>query len=172
MDTIVDNIHNGQLPKRAFVAFVDHSAFNGSTLLNPYNYQNFGLCHLAFYLNGIQYPEKPFTPDFDNNLYVREYLSLFEATNQDNIDSCITITRDKFIKGNNIFAVNFSPDLSSGCCVTGHANPLKFGSLRLQLRFKRALDKAITALIYLDYDSLLEINKERNAFTLFHYWTH
>lgn len=161
-DTILDNIHNGQLPKRAFVTFVDHSAFNGSTLLNPYNYQNFNLCHLAFYLNGIQYPEKPFTPDFDNELYVREYNSLFEATNQDIENNCINISREEFPKGNNIFAVNFNPDLSSGCCAVGHVNPIKFGSLRLQVRFKKPLPKTITALVYLDYDTILEINKDRN----------
>ena len=54
IDRIIDNVHNGQLPKRAFVMFVNHSAFNGSLTLNPYNYQNFKLNYLAFYLNGIQ----------------------------------------------------------------------------------------------------------------------
>ena len=162
MDTILDNVHNGQLPTRAFVVLVDHNAFNGSTTLNPFNYQNFKLNYLAFYLNGIQYPEKAFTPDFDKQLYIREYLSLFEATNQDNIDSCITLKREDFPKGKNIFAVNFNPDLASGCCATGYLNPIKFGSLRLQLRFKEPLEKTITVLVYFQYDTLLEINQERN----------
>ena len=162
MDTIIDNVHNGQLPKRAFVAFVDHNAFNGSESLNPFNYKNYDLNYLAFYLNGIQYPEKAFTPDFDKGLYIREYLSLFESTNQDNIDSCITLSRENFVRGNNIFAVNFAPDLTSGCCASGHVNQIKFGSLRLQVRFKKPLDKAITVLVYLDYDSIIEINQERN----------
>lgn len=162
MDTIIDNVHNGQLPKRAFVAFVEHNAYNGSDQLNPYNYQHFDLNYLAFFLNGIQYPEKAFTPDFGKGLYVREYLNLFEATNQDNIDSCINLNREAFLKGNNIFAVNFAPDLQSGCCSSGYVNPIKFGSLRLQVRFNKPLEKAITVLVYLDYDTLLEINQERN----------
>jgi len=162
MDTIIDNVHNGQMPRRAFVAFVEHNAFNGSTLLNPFNYQNFNLNYLAFYLNGIQYPEKAFTPDFEKKLYVREFLTLFEATNQEDIDSCINIDRNTFTNGNNIFAINFAPDLTSGCCATGYVNPIKFGSLRLHLRFKTQLTKAITALVYLDYDTVLEINHERN----------
>lgn len=161
-DTILDNVHNGQLPRRAFVAFVNHSAFNGSFTLNPFNYEHFNLSHLSFYLNGIQYPEKAFTPDFDRGLYIREYLSLFETTNQDNCDSCITIDRKAYAKGNTIFAINFAPDLNSGCCSTGYVNPIKFGSLRLQVRFKEPLKEAITVLVYLDYDTLLEINQERN----------
>lgn len=162
MDTTIDNIHNGQLPKRVFVAFVDHGAFNGSFLKNPFNYQNFNICHLSFYLDGKMYPEKPFTPDFENGLYIREYLSLFEATNQDIVDTCITIKRENFVNGNNIFAVNLSPDLTSGCCSTGYVNPIKFGSMRLQVRFKTPLSTAITALVYLDYDKLLEIDKDRS----------
>ncbi|XP_054162179.1 uncharacterized protein F54H12.2-like [Oppia nitens] len=167
MDTIIDNVHNGQLPRRAFVTMVDHSAFNGSEIKNPYNYKNYNLNYLAFYLNGIQYPEKAFTPDFDKNLYVREYISLFEATNQDNVDSCITLKRQDFPKGNNIFAVNFNPDLSSGCCATGYVNPIKHGNLRLQLRFKEPLANAITVLVYLDYDALLEIDYDRNPIYTF-----
>jgi len=162
MDTIIDNVHNGQFPKRAFVAFVDHNAFNGSYTLNPFNYKNFDLNHIAFHLNGIQYPEKAYTPDFENKLYVREFLSLFEATNQDRLDSCINIDRENFIKGNNIFAFNFSSDLSSGCCATGHVNPIKHGAVRLQVRFKRPLPNPITILVYFEYDTLLEINHERN----------
>jgi len=150
------------LPRRAFVTFVNHNAFNGSYTLNPFNYQHFNLNYLAFYLNGIQYPEKAYTPDFTNGLYIREYLSLFEATNQEETDSCINIDRENFAKGNAIFAINFAPDHSSGCCATGYANPIKFGSLRLQLRFKEALQEAITVLVYLEYDSILEINQERN----------
>ena len=161
IDTILDNVHNGQLPRRAFVAFVDHNAFNGSYLTNPFNYQNFGLNHLAFYLNGIQYPEKAFTPDFDNQLYIREFMSLFESTNQDSTDSCINVDRKSFVKGNYIFAVNFAPDLSSGCCSTGYANPIKYGNLRLQLRFKAPLEKTITTLVYSEYDTILEIDQEK-----------
>ena len=163
-DTIIDQLHNGQFPKRAFVAFVDHAAFNGSYSLNPFNYQHFNWCQLQFFLNGIAFPDKPFTPDFENNIYSREYLSLFEVTNQDNIDSCITIKKENYASGNAIIGVNFSPDLSTGCCATGHVNPIKSGHLRLAVKFSKALEKTITALVYLDYDTILEIDRDRNPF--------
>lgn len=161
-DFIIENVHSGYLPQRAFVAFVDHSAFNGSYVLNPFYYEHFNLSYLAFNLNGIQYPEKAFTPNYDKSLYMREYLSLFEATNQDNIDTCITSNRENYVRGNNIYAVNFTPDLSSGCCSTGYVNPRKNGTLRLHLGFRRPLPKAITVLVYLEFDSIIEINRERN----------
>ena len=55
MDRTLDNIHNGQLPKRAFVAFVDHNAFNGSTFINPYNYQHFDLQPLKILGNPLNF---------------------------------------------------------------------------------------------------------------------
>ena len=161
-DTIIDQLHNGQFPKRAFIAFVDHSAFNGSYTLNPYNYQHFNWCQLQFFLNGTPFPDHPFTPDFERGIFSREYLSLFEATNQDNIDSCITIKRGEYTNGNVIVGVNFAPDLSTGCCASGHVNPIKSGNLRLAVKFSKPLEKTITALVYLDYDTIVEIDESRN----------
>ena len=167
INTVIDHIHDGQFPKRAFVAFVDHSAFNGSFVLNPFNYQHFNLNFMQFYRNGVPCPDKAFTPNFEKNHFVREYLSLFEATNQDNVDSCITIKKKDYPNGNVIYCTNFAPDLLSGCGSTGYVNPIRRGALSLRIGFSKALEKAITALVYLDYDSLLEINQERNAFIEF-----
>lgn len=161
MDALVDNVYNGHLPRRAFVSFVKHSAYNGSFHLNPFNYQHFNFNYLAFHLNGIQYPEKAFTPDFSRGHYIREYLSLFEATNQMD-DSCITFDRRAFATGSTMVGVNFAPDLSSGCCASGYVSPIRYGSLRVQVRFKEALSETINMLVYLDFDDMIEINQERN----------
>lgn len=163
MDTIIDNVHTGVIPNRAFVGMVDHTAFNGSFRLDPYNYQNFGLENINFYLDGTQYPGIQFSPNFDNGNYTREYLNLFSATNQDNNENhCITLTKEKFTQGNNIFCVNFTPTLTAGYFGSGYVSRLKYGTLRLHLRFKSALEQAITVLVYIDYDSIIEIDKERN----------
>ena len=162
MDAIIDNVYNGQLPRRAFVAMVSHNAFNGSFILNPYNYQHFNLSYLSFYLNGVPYPEKPFTPDFLNGNYIREYMSIFDATNQLVTDSCISLDRRNYPKGSTIIGVNFSPDLSSSCCSSGYTSPIKFGSMRIQVRFREPLKETINLLVYLEFDSIIEINQEKN----------
>jgi hypothetical protein len=45
---------------------VSHNAYKGSFNLNPYNYQHSIMNYLALYLEGNQYPEKAFQPDFEN----------------------------------------------------------------------------------------------------------
>jgi hypothetical protein len=162
LDMIVDNVYVGQLPRRAFFGMVSHNAYNGSFNLNPYNYQHFNMNYLALYLDGTQYPEKAFQPDFENGNYIREYMSLFEATNQLGADSCIDISRSDYPKGNVLIAFNFAPDLASGCCSSGHLSPVKKGRMRLHLRFAKPLPETINALIYLEFDNIIEINEERN----------
>jgi hypothetical protein len=163
LDASIDNIHSGQHVRRIFVAFVKNTSYCGEYGQNPYYFENFKINGLCCFLDGVQYPSKPFTPDFENNLVIREMHSLYDAMNMLDTSSTINVDRDNYAQGNTIFGFNFAPDLSNGCCGVGHLNPIKFGSLRLQIRFKEALPKAITVLIYCEFDKLLEIDASRNA---------
>ena len=166
-DVLVDNVVNGQLPRRIFIAFVEHDAFTGSFTKNPFNFKNLGLNFLATYVNGVQFPSKAFTPDYTNGLYIREYMSLFESTNKINLmDSNINISRDSYPNGMTIYGINFAPDLSDGCCGTSsHANVIKNGQLRIECHFKTALKQTTNMLCYLEYDNMLEIDSTRNVTT-------
>ena len=163
-DIIIDNVHSGAVPNRAFIAFVDHRAFNGSHNLNPYNFQNFGVNHLQLYINGNPVGGPPKMPNFNKGWYSREYYDLFKVTNQDHIDTCITINKENFVRGNNIFAFKCSPDMTvGGAKALGFYNPIKYGAMRLHVRFDEALPQAVTALVYIDFDTFLEINQDRTV---------
>ena len=161
----IDNIVNGQIPRRAFVAMVTNDAFNGSYSKNPFNFQHFNCNFISTYIDGVQYPSIPFTPDFKEGLYTREYLGFFEAVNQLTTDSTISITKQNYIKGNTIFGFNYAQDFSNSCIQEGHANPIKRGSMGLQLRFSETLTQTINILVYLEYDNLIQIDSDRQTFT-------
>ena len=78
----IDNIFNGQLPRRAFVAMVSNNAFNGTYAKNPFNFNHYHYNFICSYIDGVQVPSIPYTPDFKNHIYTREYLGLFESVNQ------------------------------------------------------------------------------------------
>ena len=164
MDANIDNIHSGQLPKRIFIFFVDNLAYIGDYKRNPFWFANFNICSLSVHLDGQQYPPKAFTPDFSKENYMREYMSIFEALDMLDGESTIDINRHTYPDGNVIFGFNFTPDLSIGSGVTGYLNPIRFGSLRLNVRFSKALEQTITAMVYCEFDKLLEIDINRNAF--------
>ena len=162
-DISLDNLHDGITPDRLFVAFVDHQAFNGVHNLNPYNFQNFGVNYLQLYKNGTPVG-LPKTPNFKKGWYSNEYFDLFEVTNQDSVDTCITITKDQFTKGFNIFSFRIQPDLvTGGAKQLGYLNPIKTSNIRLHLRFDEPLKKTITALIFFNYDQMLQLTKTRSV---------
>jgi hypothetical protein len=65
-----------------------------------------------------------------------------------------------YSKGNALVTFNFAPDLATGCCSPGHLSPAKYGTIRLNVRFAKALTETINALIYLEFDNIVEINQE------------
>jgi hypothetical protein len=164
-DFSIDNAINGQMPRRIFVALVPNDAFKGNILKNPFNFKHYKLDYIAAYIDGTQFPTKAFKPDFENGLYVREYMSLFESLNQITTDSTLTIDKDKWANGNTIFGFNFAPDMGDDCNKMGYVNPIKRGTLRLDLKFTEALKEAIDVLVYCEYDNLIEIDLTRNAIT-------
>lgn len=159
----IDNVHSGQHVRRIFVAFVRNDAYCGDYAKNPFYFENCKINQICAFLDGVQYPSKSFTHDFDNNLNIRELHSLYESLNMLNTDATINVNRDNYSNGNTIFGFNFAPDLSNGCGSTGHLNPIKCGALRLQVRFKEALTIPMTALVYCEFDKVIEVDASRNG---------
>ena len=163
LDANIDNIHSGQLPRRIFIFFVDNKTYCGDYANNCFYFQHCNISSLAVYLDGVQYPPRAYTPDFTNKLFIREMMSLYEALDMMDGDSNFKINRKNYPEGNTIFGFNFAPDLTSGCGAVGHLNPIKFGTLRLSLKFRIAPALAMTVLVYCEFDKLLEIDINRNA---------
>lgn len=161
-DFAIDNVCNGLLPGRMLVVLTDSDGYNGNPDKDPFDYGHFDLNFIAAYVNGIQYPQSAYKPNFDQDLYLQCYQGFTSALNQDNYDAICTLDREKY-KDNPIFAFNFAPDLSNGVTSTGHVNLQEYGNLRLQLRFSSKLAKTINVICYLQYDRIIEIDKDRVA---------
>jgi len=114
-------------------------------------------------VDGEQVPTAAYTPDFINKLNIREYMGFLEALNQLTSDTLYGTPRDGWFK-NPIFGFNLAPDMSEGVQGSGHVNKLRRGSLRLELRFGTALPNTVTVLVYCEYDSLLQIDKNREVY--------
>jgi hypothetical protein len=46
---------------------------------NPFDFSHFDVNFLSVFVDSEQIPTHPYTPNFEEGLYVREYLSLFQA---------------------------------------------------------------------------------------------
>lgn len=157
-----DNVFTGQLPKRVIIGFVTSTAFNGTVTTNPFNFRHFNYTSLAVYVDSVPVPAKPFNCLFSENQYIRAYHSLFEGTNINHSDSGNKISRAAYPQGYALVAIDLTPDLSSSAA---HVSLPKTGSLRIDVQFEEALAQSITAIVYAEFDGLIEIDQYRNIVT-------
>lgn len=154
-----ENLFLGQLPKRVVIGLVENAAFSGDSTKNPFKFDHFHADFLALYLDGVQIPSKPLQPDFTNKLYTRSYVSLFTGTGLMSQDQGNHVSWEEFGNGYTLFAFDLTPDLSDG----GHFNIVKQGNLRLELHFKTQLPQTVNAIVYAEFDNVIEIDKARNV---------
>ena len=152
-------LFRGQMPKLVIVGFVQNDAYNGVYSENPFNFQNFGINKLAMYREGESIPSRPLEPNFEGGLYKREYISLIQAIDIFNKSEDIDLTPTEFANGYTLFGFNLTPDLN----ITGHAQPIRDGNIRLEVNFSKALDKTINVIIFGVFDAKIEVTKFRNV---------
>ena len=156
-----DNIIMGQLPRRIVLGLVSNKAFNGQANENPFNFQHFNLNYLALHVGGQQVPQKPLTPNFGSDLYMRSYMTLFEGTGMLNADRGQSIDRDDFKNGYALYAFDLTPDMAEGA----HTDPIKYGNVRVDIHFSAELPKTVNVIVYAEYDNLIQIDRARTVIT-------
>jgi hypothetical protein len=159
MDFTQENIFNGVLPSRLVVGMVDNDALNGVYTKNPYNFKHYNLAQLKLYLDGQQQSFNPIDTDFVNNQFIKAYLSLFEGTGKFGKNEGVDIKRNEYSEGYTLFAWDLSPDLSDH----DHLNLARVGSVRLDAKFRAALPNTINVIVYAEFESLIEIDRNKNV---------
>ena len=154
-----ENLFLGQLPNRVIIGLVENIAFSGVVDQTPFNFQHYDIDFLALYVDGMQIPSKPLQPDFASENHMRSYASLFNGTGLMSRNQGNDISRDEYGKGYTLFAFDLTPDLSDA----GHFQLVKHGNLRLELHFKNQLPKTVNAIVYAEFDNVIEIDKARNV---------
>ena len=165
VDFMQDNLISGQIPRRCFVMFVSNDAFNGSLKEEPFQFENYNISYICMYVDGTMYPSRPYSPNFDKNLFAREHTALYQVLNQNGTDTYLQLSKKEFKTTNTIFAFNFAPDLSSGPGAAGHVNLIKRGSVRIHVKFNEPLRKAVKCLLFAEFDNMIEIDEMRNVMT-------
>lgn len=157
-----EGVFSGILPKRMIVMFISNESLGGDIKTGPFKYEHFKLTQLSANVNGFPIPTVAYTPNFDKKLCIREFVSLYRFTNQDEGIPQSTITFDEYINGKTMFAFDLSPDGTLGG-ESGTLSLVKRGNIKLEMKFKEALTKVVHMLIFAQFDSLIEIDKARNV---------
>jgi len=157
--------NTGQLPKSMMICFLDHDGFNGNYKKNPFEMKHYDISSLQVVVNDQKVPNDAYVPDFKTKAAVREYLALHTETGMyEGARSC-GISYDQFLDGYTVFPLDLTPDRSHDGC---RVNLIRAGQLRVEVSFGSALDATTTVLLYLVYDNVVELTRDRHPITDYH----
>lgn len=159
-DNVHEGLFTGQIPSRIVVAMVDNESFNGSYRRNPFNFKHHHLSSIKIYVDGQANSNiKAIECNFESHQSLAGYLSLFTGSGKYRRDEGLDIDRQEYENGYTLFAYDLSPDLSE----EGYFNLIKEGSIRVELKFAQALPNTVNIIVYAEFESVIEINREKQV---------
>src|ERR1700755_26121 len=156
----LSNVVMGQLPQKLIVGMVEHAAFAGNYKKNPYKIAPFGLRELSLHVNGQPYG-RPYKTLYNNGegLCARAFYDLIANTVSCS-DIGTGINKADFSTNTNLYAFDLTADLTGNA--GSHLNVVKHGTLGLTFTFEKPLTSAISIIVYMEYQHLVEIDRVRN----------
>jgi len=151
----VDTPFGGRIPNRLVVGMVTAKAFEGSYTTNPFNFQHFDVKEMGFTVNERSLPGPPIETDYEANSYINAFRTLTSSLYPTRVPLQPPYTTDsnQYFNGYCFTVFNLSGESNTGELQVAP----KFALTRFSVKFKVALVKAITVLLYATFDDELEI---------------
>ena len=162
VDLSEQNLVTGTLPRKCYICLVESDSFNGKVTKNPFNFKHFSVSEITLRKNGTAVPYEKISVDFENNKYDEGYFSLLQSSGLLYSNGGPNISYDQFANGYAIYGFDFSSDPSPyNRCL----DLIQEGKLSLDISLKTSTSKPLTIIVYLEYDKVIEIDKDKNVTT-------
>lgn len=160
----ISQLFTGKLPKSIVIGLVSAKAFHGDQKLNPFNFQHYNIQEFNLKVNGEYIPGDSFKPDFENNLYIREFMELYRNIGIDvSEDHGNVVTPQLYANG----AFFMAYDLTGHRCNLLHRHTTVEGTIDLPLVFKKSLPEEVIAIVYSTFDAHVEVSHDRSVKVVF-----
>ena len=141
---------------------VTNAAFNGRYATNPFCFQHFNLSKLDASCDGHSIHNRPLEPNFRQRLYLKSYLSLYQAVSAFGLNKLFGIAKEDYVGGYCMWGYDLTADQGSE---EAQLHPIKTGSLRIELQFAEALGTVINVIVFAEFDNQIEINSLKEIIT-------
>lgn len=155
----LNSVCSGRLPSFICLAMLDNASFNGAIQKNSFSFKHKSVTSVSIFVNNYEHKIGPI--DFHSNQpnFAYAYHSLFSSTGADSRPAPHMITPEMFTRGSFLVCKDLSLD-SSGH--TTHTSIPLNGELRVEVTFATPLDAALTILVLLEHDRVMEIDASRS----------
>lgn len=152
----------GNIPRSVIFGFVSTKGFNGNIDGNPFhfNHQNVNLFNLK--INGSPVVPTPFTPDFSENNFTREYRNFMDNIGIQHENESNWIGRGEYMNNSCFWPFDLTPCQCNGF----HLHSTKMGNMDLSLGFKTATTENLHMIMYGSFNSVIQIDSLRNVSVL------
>ena len=151
-------LFSGQIPKYVVMVMVSNSAMNGEYKKNPFNFQFFNATYIHLTKDRNPVPFPAFEPDFANNEYLLEYMSLFQSNGLLGKNGILPISYDEYKSGYTHLQWNLS-DNRHGL----NSSPDPRGNLKIEVKFTTKTTEAINVLLYGIFDGTVMVFGDSTA---------
>lgn len=161
MQVVKESLFSGPRPRRIVCGFLNSDSYGGTLSKNPFNFIHANCSYLCCFVDGVRYPTRPLTPNYDKDDYAEVYNHLVKGSGLIDEDTTIDIPYSKFKEGYCIYVITLTPGEPDSAA----SDQAQTGNLRLEAKFRTALASTLVCLCYAEFDNVLEIDKDRNIIT-------
>jgi hypothetical protein len=159
-DIHLNNMFLGSLPCFLLFGLVDNEAHAGSFSTNPFYFHNKNINYVSIQVDNRQYPLVPLQPDFPNSQFILCYQQLLQSIGKYYNTDGLNLTLDDYANGSTLFAFDLTGDENINI---NHFNLSKNGTLGINIKLGEALDKPMTLIAYVLFQSIVELQKDRKV---------
>nr|CAD2145760.1 unnamed protein product [Meloidogyne enterolobii]CAD2157232.1 unnamed protein product [Meloidogyne enterolobii]CAD2171327.1 unnamed protein product [Meloidogyne enterolobii]CAD2184714.1 unnamed protein product [Meloidogyne enterolobii]CAD2202404.1 unnamed protein product [Meloidogyne enterolobii] len=153
------NAFSSTIPRRITVALVANGAFNGDISLSPFNFKPFNLRDISVHTGGHIYPMVSYKLKFDEDIFVRAYVDMYEALGMANSDRSFDISLTQFKSGWSFFVIPLTSTLDDSCGF----ELLRSGTTSVRLEFNSPIPTGGVEMIIMgEFDQMLMIDYNRH----------
>jgi len=157
--TVYNSIHQnllvGKLPEKVIFSLVPSTALAGNITLNPCSFKANGLRNIKVIVDSDGITTQEISVDATSGIIMEGYRSLL--TLMQTADQGLPFSRSKYADGNMFFSFNLMPQNAQSTM-----QPIKMGTVRVELTFGAQVTVPLTLITYAQYDSVLEFDSQRN----------
>ena len=153
----INNPFQNRLPNMVVIGLVQSTAFNGHTEQYPFTFKHYNLRSIKQIVRGETYPYEPLELDHNNDSKdYRGYRQFLQATGS------LCKSRGNMVRGQDWgHSHNCTLFAANGCLNSPMLNPKLAGELRLVLDFGANQGANITAIVYAEFENLMEVNSNK-----------